>query len=364
MAGEEQTKGTARDVAANLIRNYLATMAVILLGLWVFTRDSNFLSTEFNMRVGFESGDDAITIGTPDVLVAVAILYAVILLPYYALRPGFICDARRVFSYLREWVAKRARPELGFEERRAALTLALKFYFIPLMLGYLVNNIHEVLRHWNALGADESAAVYAISLNTTFYLLILAVLYLVDIVIFSIGYMVEVRSRDNEIKSVDPTVLGWACCLVCYPPFNAAGFGFFSWQQVDTADFATPVIQSGLAWVSLVAVAIYAWASVALGLRASNLTNRGIVSGGPYRFVRHPAYVMKNLAAWIAALPALVDAFARSASQGLWILACVILWTLVYVLRALTEERHLLMIDNGYAEYKAKVRHRFVPGLI
>jgi protein-S-isoprenylcysteine O-methyltransferase Ste14 len=350
----------ARDVAAN----YAATMAVILLGLWVFTRDSNFLSTEFNIRVGFESGDDAITIGTPDVLVAVAALYAVILPPYYALRPGFVCDARRVLSYLHAWVSKRARPELGFEERRAALTLALKFYFIPLMLGYLVNNIHEVVRHWNALGSEEASATYAISLNTSFYLLILAVLYLIDIVIFSVGYMVEVRWRDNEIKSVDPTVLGWTCCLICYPPFNSVGFAFFSWQQVDTADFATPAMQATLAWVSLVAVAIYAWASVALGLRASNLTNRGIVSGGPYRFIRHPAYATKNLAAWIAALPALADAFARSWSLGLWILACVILWTMIYVVRALTEERHLLMLDNGYAEYQAKVRYRFIPGLI
>jgi protein-S-isoprenylcysteine O-methyltransferase Ste14 len=103
---------------------------------------------------------------------------------------------------------------------------------------------------------------------------------------------------------------------------------------------------------------------VALGLRASNLTNRGIVSGGPYRFVRHPAYATKNLAAWIAALPALADAFARSWSLGLWILACVILWTMIYVVRALTEERHLLMLDNGYAEYQAKIRYRFIPGLI
>jgi protein-S-isoprenylcysteine O-methyltransferase Ste14 len=364
MVGEEQMKGAARDGAANLAANYLATMAVILLGLWVFTRDSNFLSTEFNMRVGFEIGDDTYTIGTPDVLVAVAAFYAVILLPYYALRPGFVCDARRVFLYLREWASKRARPDFGFEERRAALTLALKLYFIPLMLGYLVNNIHEVVRHWNALGSEEPAAAFTIGLNTTFYLLILAVLYLIDIVIFSIGYMVEVRARDNEIKSVDPTVLGWACCLVCYPPFNQAGFAFLSWQQVDTADFATPAIQAMLAWVSISAIAIYAWASVALGLRASNLTNRGIVRTGPYRFVRHPAYVTKNLAAWIVALPALTDALARSWSLALWILVCVILWTLVYVLRALTEERHLLMIDNGYAEYQAKVRYRFVPGLI
>jgi protein-S-isoprenylcysteine O-methyltransferase Ste14 len=353
MADTERMKGVAA--------NYAATMAVILLGLWVCNRDTNFLSTEFNMRVGFEIGDDALTIGTPDVLVAVVALYAVILLPYYALRPGFVCDARLMFHYLREWASKRARPHLGFEERRAALTLLLKFYFVPLMLGYLVNNIHEAVRQWNAFASEEPEAAYAIALNTSFYLLILAALYLIDVVIFTVGYMVELRSRDNEIRSVDPTFLGWACCLICYPPFNQVGFGFFSWQQVDATDFATPAIQGMLAWLSIAAIAIYAWASVALGLRASNLTNRGIVSGGPYRFVRHPAYVTKNLAVWIAAMPALAVA---SLSQGVWILSCVILWTLVYVLRALTEERHLLMIDNGYAEYKTKVRYRFVPGLI
>ncbi|MBX9826503.1 MAG: hypothetical protein K2Y27_16120 [Xanthobacteraceae bacterium] len=353
-----------RGAAANLVRNYLATMAVILPGLFVYTRDTNFLATEFNMRVGLEIGGEPVTIGTADVLVAAVVLYAVLLLPYYALRRGTVCDARLVFMYLRTWMAKRARPEFGFEERRAALTLALKFYFIPLMLGYLVNNLHEVVRHWNAVAAEEPAAAFAIGLNTSFYLLVLAVLYLIDVVIYSAGYMVELRSRGNEIRSVDPTVLGWAACLICYPPFNQAGFAFLSWQQVDTADFATPAIQAALASVSIAAVAIYAWASVALGLRASNLTNRGIVTGGPYRFVRHPAYAMKNLAAWIAAVPALADAFARSWSLALWIVTCVILWTGIYALRAWTEERHLLMIDNGYKEYKAKVRHRFVPGLI
>jgi protein-S-isoprenylcysteine O-methyltransferase Ste14 len=33
------------------------------------------------------------------------------------------------------------------------------------------------------------------------------------------------------------------------------------------------------------------------------------------------------------------------------------------VLRALTEERHLLMLENGYADYVRRVRYRFVPGL-
>jgi hypothetical protein len=33
------------------------------------------------------------------------------------------------------------------------------------------------------------------------------------------------------------------------------------------------------------------------------------------------------------------------------------------VLRALTEERHLRLLDNGYAQYAEQVRWRFIPGV-
>ena len=58
----------------------------------------------------------------------------------------------------------------------------------------------------------------------------------------------------------------------------------------------------------LLAMTVFAWSSVALGFKASNLTNRGIVSRGPYAFVRHPAYAAKNLAWWIGAVPGLIGA--------------------------------------------------------
>ncbi|HBR82737.1 MAG TPA: protein-S-isoprenylcysteine methyltransferase, partial [Erythrobacter sp.] len=51
---------------------------------------------------------------------------------------------------------------------------------------------------------------------------------------------------------------------------------------------------------------VYAWATFAFGLRFSNLTYRGVLTNGPYRFTRHPAYVSKNLFWWAAVLPFLV----------------------------------------------------------
>ncbi|MDQ1344318.1 MAG: hypothetical protein QG650_1038 [Patescibacteria group bacterium] len=38
-------------------------------------------------------------------------------------------------------------------------------------------------------------------------------------------------------------------------------------------------------------------------------------------------------------------------------------WSGLYFLRAVTEERHLRMANNGYAEYAEKVPYRFVPGV-
>ena len=110
---------------------------------------------------------------------------------------------------------------------------------------------------------------------------------------------------------------------------------------------------------------IYSWASVALGFKASNLTNRGIVSRGPYAVVRHPAYVCKNLAWWIGALPTLyVLGSLGNVPALLYALLSLMGWTMIYALRAITEERHLLLGNNGYAEYMARVRWRFIPGVI
>ena len=102
--------------------------------------------------------------------------------------------------------------------------------------------------------------------------------------------------------------------------------------------------------VLVVLTAIYAWATVAFGIRFSNLTHRGILTNGPYAWTRHPAYVSKNLFWWLSALPFLattgsyVDMIRNTA-----ILAMV---SGVYYWRARTEEQHLSE-DPAYVDYSA-----------
>jgi len=138
---------------------------------------------------------------------------------------------------------------------------------------------------------------------------------------------------------------------MCYPPFNQFAFAPFDepllvsrtppsqgWQMTATA--AITVL-----W------GIYVWATVALGFKASNLTNRGIVATGPYAYVRHPAYISK------------VSLWALSAYfLGEFNFFLVVTFIVVYFLRAWTEERHI-SLDTDYRSYKKKVPYRFIPRL-
>jgi protein-S-isoprenylcysteine O-methyltransferase Ste14 len=110
----------------------------------------------------------------------------------------------------------------------------------------------------------------------------------------------------------------------------------------------------------LVFFACYAWASVSLGFKCSNLMHRGIVRRGLYRSIRHPAYLFKNLAWWTGALPLLIGQAKTSAQSFFWTAFCIGGWSALYLLRALCEERHLSR-HADYREYMKQVPYRFIP---
>lgn len=340
--------------------NYGATVAVIAAGVWFYTRAGGHYSNELVSQLTSPSNGMAL-LRTPELLVWAGWFYAIVLLPYYALLPGTVSKARIAFAWLLGQFFASERPGFGREQQQAFLALGLKLFFVPLMLNWLLGLTSDVLGHWYGLAASAAGNSFLAKFNTHLYLLVFKTLLMVDVLLFTIGYVVEIPALRNQIRTVDPTLSGWVVCLACYPPFNQAFGAFFPWQSADFPKFDSPLAHVALNCAILATMAIYASASVALGLRASNLTNRGIVRAGPYAWVRHPAYAAKNLAWWIGALPALWAAFNLSIGQGLWALASVAAWTAIYALRALTEERHLLMLNNGYAEYMTKVRWRFVP---
>lgn len=250
-------------------------------------------------------------------------------------------------------------------DRVAVLASLLKGFFGPLMALSLMS---FCVGAWSNLQGILVASQAGASWRTLFdrygFWLAFQVILFVDVAVFTVGYLVETTRLRNEIRSVDPTWLGWAAAMACYPPFNAVTLWILGSQVDEFPQFADPLVHVWANVALLVLMATYASASVAMGWKASNLTHRGIVERGPYAIVRHPAYVCKNMAWWIGSLPLVSVAFHQGWLQGLSAVASVAGWTLLYVLRALTEEDHLKRVDGEYAEYAKRVKWRFIPGVV
>ncbi|MCB2047071.1 MAG: DUF1295 domain-containing protein [Novosphingobium sp.] len=181
-------------------------------------------------------------------------------------------------------------------------------------------------------------------------------LFVIDVQLAMVGYLVTFRPLDAHIRSANPHVAGWVAALICYPPFILMGDGGPLSYHYATADWAYWLADyPPLLWVwgagLVFLTAMYAWATVIFGLRFSNLTYRGVITNGPYRFTRHPAYLSKNLFWWCATLPFLVTNDSPvDAIRNTVVMALV---SAVYFWRAKTEEKHLLAEDAKYREYHA-----------
>jgi len=296
--------------------------------------------------------------------------YASLLLLYYFAEPS----PRRSKSVyflraLHTWVRAPFdtwRNGLPAAERLGLLSTLVKAFFAPLMVLWLLGHTVHMVDNGTRTFADMSRlhTEFMEVFNTHGYWFLLQSIIFFDVFFFTIGYLVELPWLHNEIRSVDPTWLGWIAALLCYPPFNQVTGALVGWPGSDFPQFDQPAIHLTLNILLLALMAVYASASVALNFKASNLTHRGIVAWGPYSVVRHPAYVCKNLAWWIAAIPAVQTALNTSVWAAALTVASASGWSVIYVLRALTEEDHLRSVDGEYNRYCTKVRYRFLPGII
>ena len=173
-------------------------------------------------------------------------------------------------------------------------------------------------------------------------------LFTVDLLYAMVGYALTSRLIDAQIRSSEPTLLGWAVTLVCYTPFwGMLRPAYFDYDDADawgTLLGGHPMLYTVWGSVILALLAVYVLSTIYFGTRFSNLTYRGLLSSGPYRLCKHPAYVCKNLSWWLIAVPVV-------SSQG-WQAAVrnslrLLLVNLIYFARARTEERHL----GRYPEY-------------
>lgn len=188
---------------------------------------------------------------------------------------------------------------------------------------------------------------------------LITLMFVIDVAFATVGYMLTMKPLDAHIRSATPYAAGWAAALICYPPFilmNEGGPLDYSPASADWLYWfqGHPILMTTTGLVLVALTAIYAWATVAFGLRFSNLTDRGILTHGPYAFTKHPAYLSKNLFWWVAGLPFLVTSGSLTdAVRNTALLAAV---SGVYYWRAKTEEWHLSADADyrAYADWMAK----------
>lgn len=238
-------------------------------------------------------------------------------------------------------------PEDRSQLRLLALGWLVKAFFLPIMFVFLTSNI-------------ESTQISMLDGGLTsfhnFYGLAYDLFYMWDVIPALVGYTLTLRLLDSQIRSVEPTLFGWVVCLACYPPFWAGvtwTYVAYNADELYWADFTSGAPWLYVLWGStiLALLVVYVWGTAMFGTRFSNLTHRGILTGGPFRWVKHPAYLSKNITWWLISVPFL--------TRGDWALALkssLLLGAVngIYYLRARTEERHLKR-DPVYVAYAAYV---------
>jgi protein-S-isoprenylcysteine O-methyltransferase Ste14 len=291
---------------------------------------------------------------------AMTILLPVLAVPYFYLCERFGRWDRESDEMLKLWagyvaLSRFKHPGDGFGA--AVRSLCVKFFFVPLMTVFFVNNAQAF--EMNLLRVLAGPWVWDVEFAGRLYRALYEGLYLVDVNLALLGYVCCFRFLDTHIRSAEPTLFGWLVALACYPPFNARITGLYlphdpNVQTWDTVLSAWPWVYYLVGALILLLLWVYLYATIAFGFRFSNLTHRGIICRGPYRWVRHPAYAAKNLSWWLISLP-----FLSSPA------ACMrlVFLNLLYFCRAITEERHLRR-DPVYRAYMEKVKWRFIPGVL
>lgn len=294
-------------------------------------------SIKVQVLVGSSKGG-AVSLFLLPILATFALLAMVALFRPQLLSPTFPACGRLVLSVVN---AKRA----GSYETTAFMGWIVKAVFLPLILG------------WSYIWIAKASEIWYDSSWLAGFTVVMALLYAVDTAFGTVGYLSTSEKIDGHIRSVDRTIVGWVSALACYPPLSVLVMD--TWLVYKTGSDWTAWFTAGsaAAWLwggaIVLLTAIYTWSSVAFGPRFSNLTNRGIITSGPYRWGKHPAYLSKNLSWWLISVPFLGNETSLEAA-----LHCLALLGVnaIYFVRAWSEERHL-STDGDYQAYALWISH-------
>ena len=307
---------------AGLWATWAIIAAIYCLGRWYWR--GNFL---FSMQM--------FTVAAPVLFVAS--------IPYVIWIDRYLKDPRDGAWHFGTWLMGQPGWDKG-DIAHHARAWAVKGFFLAFMVGIVPGGFGEIVRAPLAdiVRNPITLAAWMISL-----------MFVIDVAFATVGYLLTMKPLDAHIRTANPHMQGWVAALICYPPFIMMGDGSPLDYHHGTAEWTywmddQPILLA-LTGATLVALtAIYAWATVAFGLRFSNLTHRGVLTHGPYAWTKHPAYLSKNAFWWLSTLPFL--ATTNSLTDMVRNTATLAAVSAVYYWRARTEEKHL-GTDPAYQAY-------------
>lgn len=165
--------------------------------------------------------------------------------------------------------------------------------------------------------------------------------------------VINERGRIGKNAKAWDKIIGVLYALFLFGTFVIAGLDVR--QAWSTAPLWIKVL-GGLAF--LVSLAITNWAMktntfLSTFVRIQDERGHTTVSGGPYRFVRHPMYV--GILFMSAGMPLLLGSW--------WALIPGLITIILFFVRTALEDKTLLAELPGYVEYSQKVRYRLIPGI-
>ena len=230
-------------------------------------------------------------------------------------------------------------------------SILLRAFFLPVMISYfmintnlMVDGVDVFVTEYTSNMAITASPLLSIILMVYFFLTV------IDVLFATIGYLMTFRALDTDIRSTEPTLIGWIVCIICYYPF---------WELVAVSVFFTELYEGNVwyewlegyttlltIWGPLVVLAmcVESFTTLTFGARFSNLTYRGLITTGPFRYTKHPQYISKMFNRLFFLMPFLSMDGTSGALKTMVMFFAV---CLVYYLRAKTEENHL----SHYPEY-------------
>jgi len=232
--------------------------------------------------------------------------------------------------------------------KRIYLMALIRIHYIPIMieqvylgLNNIINFVQKADFQWNL---------------TSTVLIATALAWAIDANNGAIGYFWESWFTRSRFRVIDLHPMHWFVILICYTPFFGYAVQFVPFPSL--AANSAPLISHGflnfgIEIVLLVLLVLYVLSGSALNFSTSNLCYKKIQTKGPYAIVRHPATTFKLLYFFLAF-------FRYRAAYTFAGFISYLVWMIVYICRALVEERFLKRFST-YREYMKKTRYRFIP---